>query len=702
MATPSVAGIQPISTHDLRNLALIGPAGAGKTSLAEALLAATGTVGSPGSVDSKDTVSDHTPEEHAHGHSLHASLLHFTHDDKHVNLIDTPGLGDFMGQAIAAMPAVETVACVIDPQAGFDVVARKLMQTAAERKLCRMVIVNKIDAPGNSGTGFDPAAAVELIQQHLGKTALPVNLPANGGKQVVDCFFNPDGDSDLGPVADAHTRIVEQVVEVDEDLMATYLEQGDVKPDQLHAPFEKALREGHLVPICFVAARPHDDPAKPVGIDALLKVIDELCPDPTEGNPRPFYKDAAPDDEVHATLSADDHVLAHVFQVTNDAYAGKLAAFRVHQGTVTAQTQLFIDDRRQGESKKPFKVSHLFKVQGGQRTEVDQAIPGDLVAVAKVEDVHFDAVLHDSHDEDGIHLRPLKFPAPMFGLAISPAQRGDETKLATALARFQDEDPCFKVTHDPTNHQTVIHGLGELHLRVVLEQLKERYRVEVETSVPSIAYRETIAGKAEGHHRHKKQTGGAGQFGEVYLRIEPLPRDTGFEFKNETFGGSIPQQFMPAIEKGVRQVLEEGAIAGYPMQDLRVAVFDGKHHPVDSKEVAFITAAKRAFVEAVRKAKPTLLEPMVAMEVTLPEAQLGAVTGDLTTKRGRILTTDTLPGGLCLIKATVPLAELTQYASQLKSVTGGQGSFTMELDHYEPVPAHVAQSMMVDRPDDAD
>ncbi|MEO0588284.1 MAG: elongation factor G, partial [Planctomycetota bacterium] len=591
-----------------------------------------------------------------------------------------------------AMPAVETVAAVVDAQAGFDVVARKLMQVAADRRLCRMVIVNKIDA-----AGFDAATTVEAIQEQLGKTALPINLPADGGSKVVDCFFNPDGDSDLGPVADAHTRIIEQVVEVDEDLMATYLEQGDVKPEQLHEPFERALREGHLVPICFVAARPHGKPDAPVGIAELMKVIDELAPDPTEGNPRPFYTDADPDAEIHASLKGDDHALAHVFQITNDAYAGKLAAFRVHQGTVTPQTQLFIDDRRQGESKKPFKVGHLYRVQGGQRAEVAEAIPGDLVAVAKVEDVHFDAVLHDSHDEDGVHLRPLKFPAPMFGLAIEPTKRGDEAKLASALSRFQDEDPCFRVTHDSVAQQTVIHGLGELHLRVVLEQLKERYHVEVETSPPSIAYRETIGSKAEGHHRHKKQTGGAGQFGEVYLRIEPLPRNTGFEFANETFGGSIPQQFMPAIEKGVRQVLEEGAIAGYPMQDLRVAVYDGKHHPVDSKEVAFITAAKRAFVEAVQKAKPTLLEPMVAMEVTLPESQLGAVTGDLTTKRGRIVTTDTLPGGMCLIKATVPLAELTQYASQLKSVTGGQGSFTMELDHYEPVPAHVAQKLMVER-----
>ncbi|MEM9790468.1 MAG: elongation factor G [Planctomycetota bacterium] len=689
MATTTTAGTQPTSTHDLRNLALIGPAGAGKTTLAESLLAAAGVIGQAGSVEDRNTVADHTPEEQDHGHSLHACLLHLDHEGRHINLIDTPGLGDFMGQAVAAMPAVETVACVIDPHAGFDVVARRLMQIAAERKLCRMVIVNKIDAHG-----FDAAATVDMIQQHLGKTALPINLPADGGSQVVDCFFNPDGDSDLGPVADAHTRIVEQVVEVDEDLMAAYLEQGDVAPEQLHEPFEKALREGHLVPICFVAARPHADHEHPVGVDELLRVIDELAPDPTEGNPRPFYKDAAPDDEMHASLEASDHVMAHVFQVTNDAYAGKLAAFRVHQGTVTPQTQLFIDDRREGESKKPFKVGHLFKVQGGQRVEVDRAIPGDLVAVAKVEDVHFDAVLHDSHDEDGIHLRPLRFPAPMVGLAITPTKRGDESKLATALARFQDEDPCFKVTHD--SQQTVIHGLGELHLRVMLEQLKDRYHVEVETAPPTIAYRETIAGKAEGHHRHKKQTGGAGQFGEVYLRIEPLPRDAGFEFKNGTYGGSIPQQFMPAIEKGVRQVLEEGAIAGYPMQDLRVEVYDGKHHPVDSKEVAFITAAKRAFVEAVQKAKPTLLEPMVAMEVTLPEAQLGAVTGDLTGKRGRILTTDTLPGEMCLIKAIVPLAELTQYASQLKSVTGGQGSFTMELDHYEPVPSHVAQSLMVE------
>ncbi len=677
------------STADIRNIAFMGQAGSGKTSLTEALLFKAGVLGSPGSVEKGDTVSDHTEEEKDHEHSLYASACHCDFNGKHINLIDTPGYPDFLSQAIAVMPAVETAMIVIDAHAGIESVTRRLMQRARDYKLCRMIVINKIDAEN-----ADLPALVEAIQAAFGKECLPINLPADGGAKVVDCFFNPDGDSDFGSVADAHAAIVDQVVEVDEELMAVYLEQGEVKPDQLHAPFEQALREGHLVPICFTASRPHASHDKMVGVDELLDVIVKLAPNPTEGNPRPFYKEAEPDAEIHAVPDPDQHVLAHVFQIKVDPFVGKLCDFRVHQGTITKDTQLYIDDVREGESKKPFKVGHLFKLQGAKHVEIDRAIPGDIAAVAKVEEVHFDAVLHDSHDEDGIHLRPLNFPAPMYGLAITPTKRGDEQKIGEALARFQEEDPCFKVTRDNVTKETVIHGLGELHLRVILEKLKQRYHVEVETKPPKIAYRETIQAKAEGHHRHKKQTGGAGQFGEVYLRIEPLQRDSGFEFQNDTFGGSIPAQFLPAIEKGIRQVLLEGAIAGYPMQDIRVSVYDGKHHPVDSKEVAFITAGKRAFIDAVRKAKPALLEPLVELEVTAPNDFVGAITGDLSGKRGRIQGTDMLPGNQTLIKAIVPLAEVSNYQTQLKSVTGGQGSFAMEFHHYDPLPANLQQKVV--------
>ena len=352
-------------------------------------------------------------------------------------------------------------------------------------------------------------------------------------------------------------------------------------------------------------------------------------------------------------------------------------------------TQLFIDD-----GKKPFKVGHLFRIQGKDHIEIDSAVAGDIAAVAKIDEIHFDAVLHDSHDEDHIHLKPLEFPRPMFGLAIEPAHKGQEQKLANALARLGEEDPCFRIEHNKELNETIIRGLSDLHLKLTLERMKERYGVEVTTHRPSIAYRETISGKAEGHHRHKKQTGGAGQFGEVFLRVEPLPRGSGFEFGDEIKGGAIPGQYIPAIEKGVRMVLEHGAVAGFQMQDVRVIVTDGKFHSVDSKEVAFVSAGKKAFLDAVAKAKPLLLEPIVNMDVNVPESNMGDVTGGLAGKRARINGTDSLRGGELVIKAQVPLAEVADYQTELKAMTGGRGRFTIEFSHYEPVPANVQRQLV--------
>ncbi len=384
------------------------------------------------------------------------------------------------------------------------------------------------------------------------------------------------------------------------------------------------------------------------------------------------------------------HVIADVFKIVNDPFVGKLSVFRMYQGTVKKDSQLFIDD-----GKKPFKVGHLFKLKGKDHIEIDQAIPGDIAAIAKVEEIHFDAVLHDSHDEDEIHLKPLEFPQPMFGLAVEPAHKGQEQKLATSLHKLAEEDPCFRYEHNKELNESVVRGLSDLHLKLMLERMKERYGVEVKTRPPRIAYRETVAAKAEGHHRHKKQTGGAGQFGEVFLRIEPLPRGGGFEFEDAIKGGTIPNQFLPAIEKGVRQVLEHGAVAGYQLQDVRVIVYDGKYHPVDSKEVAFVSAGKKAFLDAISKAKPQILEPIVNLSVFVPDSLMGDVTGGLASKRARIGGTDSLRGGELVIKAQVPMAEVTDYQTELKAMTGGKGRYAIEFSHYDAVPAQV-QKQLVD------
>ena len=673
------------ATCDIRNVALAGHPGAGKTTLFEALLHAGGALTTAGTVERGTTVSDFDPMEKARGHSMDIAIASIdpTADGGrsiHLNLIDTPGYPEFRGPALSALAAVETALIVVDADTGVAHGTVRLMERAAERGLCRVIVVNKIDHEQ-----ANCARVMEQLREAFGSGVLPLNLPADGGGRVVDCFGASSGDSDLGPVADWHQRILDQVVEVDEGVMEHFLDGGEagLSPQELHDAFEKSLREGHLVPVCFASARTG------VGVKELLHAAQALFPDPTEGNPPQLLRhDGHGEQPLQTDADAGGHVIAEVFKIVNDPFVGKLGVFRVYQGTVRRDTQLFIDD-----GKKPFKVGHLFKLKGKDHVEIEHAIPGDIAAVAKVEEIHFDAVLHDSHDEDQIHLAPLDFPLPMFGLAVQPAHKGQEQKLATALQRLGEEDPCFRIEHNKELNETIIRGLSDLHLKLMLERMKERYGVEVTTRPPRIAYRETVGATAEGHHRHKKQTGGAGQFGEVFLRIEPLPRGSGFEFADEVKGGTIPGQFIPAVEKGVRQVLEHGAVAGYQMQDVRVIVYDGKYHPVDSKEVAFVSAGKKAFLDAITKARPQVLEPIVNLDVFVPDAHMGDVTGGLAGKRARINGTDSLRGGEIIIKAQVPLAEVSDYQTELKAMTGGQGRYAIEFSHYEPVPPQVQKQL---------
>ena len=674
------------STQQIRNVALAGHPGAGKTILFEALLQAGGAIQAAGTIERGTTVSDFDPIEKDRGHSIDAAIASIDHAmagqaPVHVNLIDTPGYPDFRGPTLSALAAVETVAIVVDADTGIGYGTRRMMDYARARNLCRVLVINKIDHPGAK-----LGALLDDLRDAFGPEVLPLNLPAEGGKRVSDCFWQTSGNSDLGAVADWHQKIIDQVVEINEQVMDHYLDQGEasLQGQELHDAFEQCLREGHLVPVCFVSAR------SGAGVRELLDITSKLLPHPGEANPPPFVKGTGDNAKpIEAQPDPDAHVIADVFKVVNDPFVGKLGVFRVYQGTVKRDTQLFVDD-----GKKPFKVAHLFKLKGREHVEINQAIPGDIAAIAKVDELHFDAVLHDSHDEDQIHLAPMAFPKPMFGLAVEAASKGQEQKLSTALHKLAEEDPAFAVEHNAELNETVLRGLSDLHLRVMLDRLKEKYGVEVKTRPPRIAYRETVSGRAEGHYRHKKQTGGAGQFGEVFLRIEPLKRGAGFEFTDEVKGGTIPGQFIPAVEKGVRQVLASGAVAGYPLQDVRVTVYDGKYHSVDSKEVAFVAAGKKAFLDAIAKASPQVLEPIVDLEVNAPEQHMGDISGGLAAKRARINGTDSLRGGEIVVKAQVPLSELEGYAAELKSVTAGRGRYSLDFSHYEPVPAQVQQKLV--------
>jgi elongation factor G len=675
----------PYTTENLRTVALLGHGSAGKTTLAEALLARTGAIPAAGSVEKGTTVSDFDGLEKTFLHSLRTSVLHLDLPRTRIHLLDTPGFPDFIGQSIGALDAVETAAIVVNAQNGIEMITSRMMDWAARRKLCRVIVVNKIDAEN-----VDLPQLLADLRTTFGKEVLPINLPAAGGTRVVDCFFNPSGDADFSSVAEAHQALIDQVIEVDEELMAKYLEQGeDIEPAQLHAPFEKALREGHLVPVCFVSAR------NGAGVEELLKVFESLLPNPTEGNPPLFYKgemiDGQPVDEFRSEPDPKKHVLAHVFKVVIDPYVGKLGVFRVHQGTVTKDTQLYV-----GSGRKAFKVGHLFMLQGAKTVEVARAVPGDVAAVAKVDEVDFDCVLHDSHDEDQIHMRPLEFPTPMSGVAITPKRRGDEQRISEVLHRMTAEDPTLRVEHDSVLNETVLRGLGELHLRSALERMAQQYKVEVDTRPPRVPYRETIGANAEGHARHKKQTGGAGQFGEVYLRVEPLQRGAGFEFVDQVKGGVIPYNFIPAVQKGVESVLASGPVAGFPMQDVRVTVYDGKHHPVDSKEVAFVAAGRKAFLDALTKARPIVLEPIVNLEIESPEVHMGDITGDLSSRRGQVTGTRATGPNVLVVEGQAPLGELEGYAARLKAMTQGRGAWTMSLSHYEQAPPPLQQQLAND------
>jgi elongation factor G len=668
------------TTEAIRSIALLGHGATGKTALVEALLHAAGAITSKGTVEKGNTVADFDVQEKEAGHSLTSAVVNFAYENTRIHLIDTPGYPDFAGPAIAALAGVDTALVVINAQTGIELMTERMMQQAAERKLCRMIVINKIDADN-----LDLPALVADIRERFGKQCLLLDLPAHGAAEVVEVLAQDAGDADFESVAAAHRALIDQIVEEDEDLLAQYLEEGtDPSPAALHAPFEKALRQGHLIPILFVSAK------SGAGIKELLHVIAALAPNPGEANLPPFYRGEAGDmtEAFQAEPDAEKHVLAHIFKVVADPYLGKIGVFRVHQGTVKKDMSLFV-----GDSKRSIKLTHLYQLQGKDTQEVDALLPGDIGAIAKFDELEFDSVLHDSHDEDHIHLRPLQFPAPMAGLAVETKKKGDEQRLFDILGKLAMEDPTFVVERHPSSNETVIRGLGEIHLKSKLEKMASQYKLEVDIRPPRIAYRETITGSAEGSHRHKKQSGGSGQFGEVHLRIEPKDRGTGFEFVDAVKGGVIPGVFMAAVEKGIRQGLDGGVVAGYPVDDLKVTVFDGKTHAVDGKEVAFVTAGRKAVVEAIRAASPIVLEPIVNIEIVVPETAIGDLAGDLASRRGHITGTDSRPRGMAAISGEVPLAELSDYQSRLKSLTGGEGSYNITFAHYSAVPPNIQQQL---------
>jgi len=664
------------NTGDIRNIVILGHGGSGKTSLAEAILHKTGTTNRLGSVDDKTSTCDYYDEEKEHQHSIQSAVVYAEHNGKLLNIIDTPGYPDFIGPAIKSIPAAETAVIVISAPAGIETNTRKLFELATNAVMPRIIVVNKIDAENT-----DLPRLIKNIQETFGMQCRCANLPAADRASVIDCIENESGDSPVMDVAQAHTELIENIIEADDALMESYLGGEQISAEKIASVFVEALKSGTIIPIVFTNAR------KEVGVAELLDMIIRYTQSPAQAKPARL-KDGDKSTELKADPSAP--LAGMVFRIAFDPRSNmKFSSIRIFSGKITSDTNLLRNDEKKG-----IRPGHILKSQGGDSKETDAGIAGDIITLSKIEDLQIGDLVHDGKVSGCFEQPPV--PEPMYSLALEPASRGDEQKIGSALEKLCEEDPCFKIKRDSQTKELVASGLGDLHLRIMLEKMQNRSKLSVTTKEPKIPYRETITAKAEGHYRHKKQTGGAGQFGEVYLRVEPAERnsDPPLDFSWDIFGASIPGQYEPAVHKGINEVMLTGIVAGFPMQDIKVSIYDGKHHPVDSKEVAFRAAGKGAFVDALEKAKPVLLEPIVNVEVTAPAENVGDITGDLSSKRGRVLGQDMLPGNMILIKAQVPLSEVTQYNSQLKSVTGGRGSYAMTLSHYEIVPPNVQQQIV--------
>jgi len=671
-----------LESKDIRTVALVGHSGSGKTMLAEAMLLAGGVINELGSIERGTTVSDSSPEEKEAGRSVNLGTLYAPWKDRHVNILDAPGYADFAGMALSALSAADLALISVNANAGLEVTTRKMWDAAGEAGCPRGFVITRLDG---DNAKFDEV--LETIRSAFGASCAPVTVPKGVGKAfegVVD-LVNP-GEDLSGEADEMRQSLMESAISSDEELMEKYLSDEEIPTEALAKAMREAVVSGDLVPVFSVVA------PKGAGVEALLDFIADYGPTPSEARPSlappeaAEGEDGAEDKEAEEFIPADGGpFVARIFKVLSDDYVGKVSVFRVYQGSLKAGATVHVPG---GVSAK---VSKLYRFQGKDQTEVGEAVAGDVVATAKIEELGFGMTLLDSPDGTGL-ARP-RIPKPMVERAVEPKSRGDEGKISSALRRLADEDPTFEWRQDPQTHETVVAGLGDRQLKIMFDRMKRRFQLEITTRPPKIAYRQTITGTAEVKYRHKKQTGGAGQFAEISIRVSPNERGAGYEFIDDIFGGAIDQQFRPSVDKGIQAKMREGITVGFPLVDVKVSLFDGKTHPVDSKDIAFQIAGREAIKEAVGKAKPVLLEPVVNMEIVVPSRFMGDITGDISGRRGRIQGMDSL-GDMQVVKAQVPASEVQTYGSELQSLTGGEGYFTMEFSHYDVVPSNVAQQIM--------
>ncbi|MDP1562417.1 MAG: elongation factor G [Pirellulaceae bacterium] len=693
------------TVDQIRNIVLVGHGAAGKTSLADQMLFYGGVSKRVGSVDDGTSMLDTDQEAKEHHFSIAASVCHFEHHGFRVNVVDTPGYPDFVGQVISAICAAETAIVVINASSGIELNTRRTFDLAGKAHLARIIVLNKLDRDN-----VDFAALVGQIQETFGRPCIPLNVPnaTGSGFNSVVTTLNRGATNGTHASVDADqwgAALMDAIVETDEAMMECYLDGQEIPAPKILAGIHNAIAAGTLVPILCTCAK------SGIGVPELMDAIADFGLEPGE---LVRHAQSASGEDHTVTPTSEAPFVAQVFKTKIDPYVSKLSFIRILSGKLTKDTVV-----RDARSGRGVKIHQLLDVQGGQIEQVDEAHAGDLVAVAKIDDFQVGDTLFSSQDSSDWSLPSLEFPTPIIGLAVEPRTRDDQPKIATALHRIEEEDPTFRIVRDPQTHEMVMQGMSDLHLKIVQERMKSRDKVDVVTHEPKVAYRETCHGTAEGSYRHKKQSGGSGQFGEVHMRIHPVPSgidpvdfvtkdrfehlreyrhhpEFNFIFVDCVSGGTVPNQFIPAVEKGVLEKMEQGILAGYPIQDVAVELFYGKHHPVDSNEAAFRIAARQCLRQMFMAARPGLLEPIVHLEVTIPADYVGAVSGDLSSRRGRMEGMDSLAGGLTLMKSRVPLSEISSYARVLSGMTGGQGSFTIQFSHYEQLPPHEQQKIVAD------
>ena len=669
-----------VTTERIRNFALLSHSGAGKTILAEAMLHAAGATTRMGAVEDGTTVADYEPEEHKRTTSVNTAIVNVPWSEHKLNVIDTPGYADYRGEVASGVRVADAAVILVAAQAGIEVGTGQMWNLAEERDMPRIVYISKLDREN-----ADYSNVVAALQERFGRHLVPVHLPVGAESSLsgVINVLDPDSDVPAGyesQFEEARERLIEAVAEIDDDLADKYLEGEEITQEEMLTGVKQGLMEGTLVPILAGA------PLKGIGVNEFMDFAVAYLPSPADA-PAVSARTAGSDETTDIECDSDGPLAALVFKTAADPFVGKLSYFRVYSGVFKSDSQLQNANRGEGE-----RIGQVFEVRGREQDSVPELVAGDIGAVTKLGSVLTGDTI-SSRDKPLI-LGGVEFPSPVYMMAVYPKSKADVDKMTSSLSRIVEEDPSIVLTRQPDTNEMIMGGLGDTHLDVALEKMQRKFGAEMVLDIPRVPYKETISGRARVEYRHKKQTGGHGQFGHVWIEVEPLPRGTGFEFDDTIVGGAVPREFIPSVEKGVRGALSDGVVAGFPVVDLKATLVDGKSHDTDSSGVSFEIAGGQATTKGLQAAKPVILEPIMSVDISIPDEFTGDIIGDLNSRRGRIRGMVPNGDGTTTVQVEAPQSEMLRYATELRSQTQGQGSFTMEFDHFEEVPAHLVDSVV--------